>query len=767
MNTAPKSFSWTPTVAKAEPKGPTPKKIKGKAKAKGKGKPNTAKPPSPKGPSPSGSTSTVDNGSGTLYVDREYERIKRLDLDGLYAELKALYVERKGTQQRMAVSRNRITGRNNSAMKRHERIDQEMNDATGIEAVYSTPTRINVDFRNTSRQVRVTDISMGFVAGEKLLLNGADLTLDPGHHYALIGRNGVGKSTFLSRIASGHLQNFPEHLKTLYIAQDLASDERTPLQTVLDANVERRLLKREEQILSLISERMPPPSEDSSDPIVQVFDGISEADVPMTAMDRLIQVYDQLDLIQADRDEPRALSTLISMGFTREMAVDNPTTALSGGWRMRVALAAAVFVRPDVLLLDEPTNHLDLSGILWLENFLSHTYYDLFGSTPAGPSSSSSSGSAPGDDISRNTIMIIVSHDKRFLDQVCTDTIVFKNRKFLYHTGNVSSYYRRKQEDQDKQEQLYDWQEKQRAHFQQTIAKAKTSMKSVTKDKAAINLGGLIKNRERALDRLGAQKTADGKRFKQQEHGVRESVTLEKPDKVIHFSFPKMFDPLPANIPIVDFTDVSFSYSPARPVFKNLSCCIRTGDKIGLLGPNGAGKSTLMGLFEGRLQPTSGEIQRHPRCKVGFFAQHHLEDMDPEITALQHMVNVANSDRVTELELRKQLGHFGITGSTALQKISSLSGGQKSRLAFAALTWHQPSLLLLDEPTNHLDFETIEALIEAIDLFPGAVILVSHNQQLLSQIKTQQLWLVDQKHQFTQYPASFEEYVADLRIRSI
>ncbi len=363
--------------------------------------------------------------------------------------------------------------------------------------------------------------------------------------------------------------------------------------------------------------------------------------------------------------------------------------------------------------------------------------------------------------------MVIVSHDKRFLDQVCTDTIVFKNRKFEYHNGNVSSYYAAKAAKKAHQEQLFEWQEKQRSHMQQTISKAKTSMKSATKDKTANHLGGLIKSRERALDRLGAQKTADGKRFKQQLHGVREAVTLEKPEKEIHFSFPKFHDALPPEVPIVDFANVSFSYSPDRTIFRRLSCCIRTGDKIALLGPNGAGKSTLMGLFQGRLTPTTGEIARHPHTRVGFFAQHHLEEMDPNDTVIGHMFKVANNPSVQELDLRKQLGHFGVTGATALQKISTLSGGQKSRVAFAALTWHQPNLLLLDEPTNHLDFDSIEALVEAIDLFPGAVVLISHNQQLLSQVKTQQLWLVDQEHQFTQYTGTFEDYVADLRQRTI
>ena len=628
--------------------------------------------------------------------DGDDESIQQAKID-----LWNLYEERKGRKQRMAVSRHHKSGRSNHLMELHESIAEDMKGKEE-EIVMTTPSRFKLDFKGESKHVLITDLSMNF--GEKELLNGASLKLNPGCRYGLIGRNGVGKSTLLYRIATGAVQNFPAYLKTLYIQQEIVGDNTNVVECVLQADEYRCSLLKEASILSNLNPGI-------------ILD--LKSDNPnswQNASERLIDVYEELEKIESDTAEARVKEILADFNFTKEM-MDGTTADLSGGWRMRVALAQALFIKPDILLLDEPTNHLDMEGVLWLQSHLNSGVYD-------------------------ESSVVIVSHDQEFLDNATTDTIAMGEGTLYYHAGNFSNFRKRMQEKTEKQKHLYDWQEKKRAHMQKSIEQAKKRQKeSKLGDKG--NLSGLISSRTKAIDRLGNEKQENGKRWKWSLMGYRNVIQEVKEEKEFKFKFPEV--PLLCDDnPMIQFSNVSFKYSDDTDyIFENISLSITQKTRLILLGPNGAGKSTFMNVITDKLEPTSGTVTRHKNLRIAYFTQHHMESLDLELSPVAHFMKEFSMHEDEILTVRKQLGKFGISGKTALLPMKLLSGGQKSRVVFATLTMKQPHLLVLDEPTNHLDYPTICALISALETYTGGIIVVSHNQQLvreLSKTENAELW---------------------------
>ncbi|KAK7899612.1 hypothetical protein WMY93_020465 [Mugilogobius chulae] len=416
-----------------------------------------------------------------------------------------------------------------------------------------------------------------------------------------------------------------------------------------------------------------------------------------------IKVYEELRVIGAAAAEAKARRILAGLSFTPEMQ-NRPTKKFSGGWRMRVSLARALFMEPTLLMLDEPTNHLDLNAVIWLNNYLQGWKKTL----------------------------LIVSHDQSFLDDVCTDIIHLDNQKLYYYRGNYLTFKKMYVQKQKELQKQYDKQEKK---LKELKAGGKSTKQAEKQTKEALT-----------------RKQQKGKK-----KGGQEEESLEAPDLLkrpkeytVKFTFP---NPPPLSPPILGLHSVDFGYEGQKPLFKNVDFGIDMDSRICIVGPNGVGKSTLLLLLTGRLNPTKGEMRKNHRLKVGFFNQQYADQLNMEETATEYLQRNFN---LPYQDARKCLGRFGLESHAHTIQICKLSGGQKARVVFAELSCRQPDVLILDEPTNNLDIESIDALSEAINEYKGAVIIVSHDARLITETQCQ-LWVVEDCT-VNQIDGDFEDY---------
>jgi ATP-binding cassette subfamily F protein 3 len=495
--------------------------------------------------------------------------------------------------------------------------------------------------------------SVSLRRGQRVLFENASFTLHKGEKVGITGTNGAGKSSLFELILgtlhpeAGEL-SLPPGLEIAHVAQETPASDRSALDYVMDGDRALRVIQEKIQVA------------EGAD------DGVALADL-----------YVLLDHAGGYEANARAARLMHGLGFTPGHE-HRSVSEFSGGWRVRLNVAQALMCRSDVLLLDEPTNHLDLDAVIWLQDWLA---------------------SYPGT-------LLLISHDRDFLDDLATHILSIENQTVTLYTGNYTAFEVRRAEILSQQQASFERQQRELTRIQGFVDRFRAQ---ATKARQ-------VQSRIKALDRM-------------------ELIARAQVDSPFEFSFRQ---PEKSPSPLLKIDEVAAGYGDT-PIFANAKLTINPGDRLGLLGPNGAGKSTFIKLLAGALPALTGERLPAQDLRIGYFAQHQLEQLIPDESPLRHMQRL--DPRASEKELRNYLGGFGFRGDQALEPIGPFSGGEKSRLALALLIYIRPNLLLLDEPTNHLDLTTRDALSLALQEYEGALVVVSHDRYLLRTV-ADQLWLV-------------------------
>ena len=513
--------------------------------------------------------------------------------------------------------------------------------------------------------------------GTQQLFTEANFTLHNGNKVGLTGANGTGKSSLFAALRNqlsvdeGEIE-LPPIITIAHVAQETPPSDESALEYALNGDQELRLLQKK----------------------------LSEAEEKHNAH-RIAELHTQLENIDAYRAPSRASKLLNGLGFSTE-EIQRPVKTFSGGWRMRLNLAQALMCRSDLLLLDEPTNHLDLDAIIWLEQWLK-TY--------------------PGT-------LILISHDRDFLDNIVNHIVHIEQHKVTLYTGNYSDFERARAESLAQQQANYEKQQKEIAHIENFIRRFKAKASKARQ----------AQSRVKALEKISV-------------------ISPAHVDSPFHFEF---FAPEKNPSPLLAIKEAKAGYSLDHPIINDINLTLCPDDRLGLLGPNGAGKSTLIKLIAGEDISLSGKIVPAATLKIGYFAQHQLEQLHDDLSPVDHLQQL--DPHASLQSLRDFVGRFGFIGDRALEPVAPFSGGEKARLVLALLVYQRPNLLLLDEPTNHLDIEMRHALTVALQSFTGAMVVVSHDRHLLRAV-CDQFILVNDGHasEFDGDLTDYETWLANRR----
>lgn len=516
--------------------------------------------------------------------------------------------------------------------------------------------------------------------GPKVLIDEPAINFAVGNRYGLVGRNGMGKTTFMRFINSRFikkvaLSSVPPDVSIVHVEQECPISDRTALETVLDCDIERT---------ELIEKLKEFESNHNNDPV------------------EVQKVMIRLHEIGAKTAESRAISFLTALGFDSTQ-IHTPVKDLSGGYRMRVSLAQALYINPDVLLLDEPTGHLDAPSICWLEEYLTTQCSHM--------------------------VLIVISHDRIFLDNVCTHIVHLKDKRLTTYKGNYSSFE------------------------QQFAEKCHLLEVQAALQKRAID------HKMDYVRRLGAR-AAFAKQAKSRLTAIKKMKIIRtiSADEEINFLFPT--GTIASQDDIIKMENVHFEYNPQKVIFNNISMVVRRDTRAVIIGGNGAGKSTFIKLLLGKLEPQKGEINRATNLRIAYFNQHHVDQLDYRTSPLDYMKSKFEGVYSRE-NIMEQLSKFGIRGDSFYQPIQSLSGGQKTRVVLAECALMKPHLLLLDEVTNNLDMDSIHALGEGLCVYDGAIVAVSHDQHF-AELLDAEIYICDKKN-IVKYNGSFADYRAEVK----
>ncbi|MGH1376821.1 MAG: ABC-F family ATP-binding cassette domain-containing protein [Alphaproteobacteria bacterium] len=512
--------------------------------------------------------------------------------------------------------------------------------------------------------------NLTYKIGSRTILDECSISIIDNWKVGVIGLNGAGKSTLFKLIANelqadGGTVSFPSSQKLGMVRQDIPETDTSLIDIVLAADEELAALWKA--------------TETEEDP------------------NKLAEIYEKLSDLDAYSAPSKASRLLTGLGFKEEQ-LQEPFSSFSGGWRMRVALAAALFVEPEILLLDEPTNHLDLEAIMWLEAYLAAYPHTL----------------------------LIISHDREVLNR-CIDHVVHVDKQQLtLYTGNYDTFERERAERLGLQQKMFEKQQAQREHMQQFVDRFKAKASKARQ----------AQSRMKALEKM-------------------DIVDAVIADRAMRFTFPNP-DKIPSPMVSIDKADVG--YAEGNPILCNIHESIDRDDRIAILGANGNGKSTMMKLIAGKLDVMEGSLFRSNKLRIGYFSQHQTEELDVNATPYEEMMAIMRQKypEVNEPTVRAKLGSFGFSRQLSDNKISTLSGGEKARLLFAFMSFDAPHLLLLDEPTNHLDIDAREALVQALNGYDGAIVIVSHDPNMIERV-ADRLWLVKDSA-CTHFDGDLEDY---------
>ena len=536
--------------------------------------------------------------------------------------------------------------------------------------------------KDESHKVDINVPSFTIHIGGKTLLNEAELKISFGRRYVLIGRNGIGKTTLLNHIVRKEIDGIPKQLQIVHVEQEAIMSENKLIDEILLCDRERtKLLNESNEINEKIL------NEKNEEKIKNLTN-------------KLVEINNRLEEIDASSAENKAKFILLGLGF-HESDFNKKTKNFSGGWRMRISLAKALYVMPDLLLLDEPTNHLDMNAVMWLEDYLLNWPYTL----------------------------VIVSHAKDFIDSIATDIIHLQNQKLTYYKGNYTDFDKARTEQLKLNKRLHEAQTKKIEHMQEFINKFRYKAKRAN----------LVQSRIKQMNKME----------------LVEEI-LEDPMSIFVFPEPEKISP-----PVLRLDNADLGYDN-NIIIEKVNLNVDMTSRIALVGANGCGKTTLLKGLNGDINPISGLCFKHSKLRLSVFAQHHVDQLDLELSPLEQLQKYYPDTDINVI--RSQLSSFGISGNVALRPNYLLSGGQKSRVALSLIVMNNPQIILMDEPTNHLDLDAINALSIALNSYEGGLLIISHDQNFVERV-CNQIYMIENK-KCKQFRGNFNDYRRYLRTQT-